>query len=261
MERNHLVDKVAMVTRAAGGVGRAVALRLAQDGADLVIHHEADEDGARAVAAEVEALGRKATVVQASLNDADSIRAMTATVAADNPQLHVLVHSAGHGASGPLTTLDFDDWRETLDVNATAMLLLVQGVLPGLKAAGGADVIAISNEGSRSCFSDYGASGTAKAALEALCRNLAFELVHDGIRVNILIAGPTETPGNARLGYPPAVYAFGEKKSPQGRLGRPDDLAGTVSFLCSADAGWILGQTVVVDGGLTLGVDFRDWLD
>ncbi len=261
MERNHLVDKLAMVTRAAGGVGRAVALRLARDGADVVIHHEDDEAGARAAAAEVEGLGRKATVVQAALNDPGAIRAMTEQVSAGASRLHVLVHSAGHGASGPLTKLDFDDWRETMDVNASAMLVLVQGVLPALKAAGGADVIAISNEGSRSCFSDYGASGTAKAALEALCRNLAFELVHDKIRVNILIAGPTETPGNARLGYPPAVYAFGEKKSPQGRLGRPEDLAGTVSFLCSADASWILGQTVVVDGGLTLGVDFRDWLD
>ena len=261
MERNHLVDKLAMVTRAAGGVGRAVALRLARDGADVVIHHEDDEAGARAVAAEVEGLGHKATVVQAALNAPGAIRAMTEQVSAGASRLHVLVHSAGHGASGPLTKLDFDDWRETMDVNASAMLVLVQGVLPALKAAGGADVIAISNEGSRSCFSDYGASGTAKAALEALCRNLAFELVHDKIRVNILIAGPTETPGNARLGYPPAVYAFGEKKSPQGRLGRPEDLAGTVSFLCSADASWILGQTVVVDGGLTLGEDIRDRLD
>lgn len=261
IERNHMTGKVAMVTRAARGIGRAVALRLAQDGADIVLHHEDDEDGARRVAAEVEALGRAVSVVQADLRDAHAIRAATAAVAERHARLHVLVHSAGHGASGPLTRMDFDDWRETLDTNVSAMLLLVQGVHSIMCAAEGADVIAISNEGSMSCFSGYGASGTAKAALEALSRNLAFELVHDKIRVNILCAGPVKSPGNERLGYPPAVYAFAEEKSPQGRLARPEDLAGTVSFLCSQDAVWILGQTIVVDGGLMLGVDFRDWLD
>ena len=261
IERNHLNGKVAMVTRASRGVGRAVALRLARDGADVAVHHEDDADGAAAVAGEIEALGPRATVVQADLRDVDAIRGATATVADLHPSLHVLVHSAGHGVSGPLTTLDFEAWRETLDTIVSSMLVLVQGLLGPLRAAEGADVIAISNEGSVSCFSGYGASGTAKAALEALSRNLAFELVHDKIRVNILCAGPVATPGNERLGYPPAVYAFAEEKSPQGRLAGPDDLAGTISFLCSQDAGWILGQTITVDGGLMLGVDFRDWLD
>ncbi len=261
IERNHLTGKVAMVTRAAAGVGRAVALRLAQDGADIALHHEGDEDGARDSAAEIEALGRKVTLVAADLTDPEAVQRAMVQVQGALPRLDVLIHSAGHGAAGSLTEMPYADWRATYDANVSAMLLVVQGARELLARDGGGDVIAISNEGSRSCFSGYGAVGTAKAALEALCRNLAFELIHDGIRVNAVCAGPVETPGNADLGYPPAVYAFAEEKSPQGRLARPEDLAGTISFLCSQDAGWILGQTLVVDGGLMLGVDFRDWLD
>ena len=261
MDSDHLKGKAALVTRAASGVGRAVALRLARDGADIVLHHEQNEDGARTTAAEIEAMGRRVVIEQADLRDRAAIRKLFDSLEGRWERLDLLVHSAGHGASGPLMELTDDAWQSTLQTNVTAMLALTQGIHPWLKRAGGGNVLAISNEGSRTCFSGYGAGGTAKAALEALCRQLAFELVHDGIRVNAICVGPVQTPGNAELGYPPAVYAFAEEKSPQGRMLRPDDLAGTISFLCCDDASWILGQTLVIDGGLMLGVDFRDWLD
>lgn len=259
-DKLHLAGKVALVTGGARGIGKAIAMRLARDGADVILNYKKDEDTANETAAEIEALGRRAMVVQADMRAPNDIRALFKTLKGSWDQLDILVHNAAFGAMGPILRLGRFSWNATFETNVTALLLLAQGAHPWLARDGG-HIIGISSEGSRTCFSEYTAIGTSKAAVEALVRYMAFEFVKDGIRVNSVSAGPVETRAIQWFKYPQAVYNFAERKSPMGRIGMPDDLSGIVSFLCSDDASWIVGQNIVADGGIMLGVDFKDWLD
>ncbi len=258
---NHLEGKVALVTGGTRGIGKSIALRLAQDGADVILNYKKDEETARAAAARIEEMGRRAMIISADMRAPAEIKGMFGTLKETWDQLDILVHNAAFGAMGPILRIGRFSWNATFETNVTAMLLLAQAAHPWLSRGDGGHIIGISSEGSRTCFSEYTAIGTSKAALEALCRYMAFEFVRDGIRVNSVSAGPVETRAIQWFKYPQAVYNFAERKSPLGRMGRPDDLAGIVSFLCSEDANWIVGQNIVADGGIMLGVDFKDWLD
>ncbi len=256
----HLEGQVALVTGGSRGIGKAIATRLAKDGADIIINYKSDEDSAKSMAAEIEALGRRAMTIAADMRKPDQIKAMYKTIEETWDQIDILVHNAAFGTMGPILRIGRFSWNATFETNVTAMLLLVQGGHKWLARKGG-NIIGISSEGSRTCFSEYTAIGTSKAALEALIRYMAFEFVRDGIRVNSVSAGPVETRAIQWFKYPEAVYNFAERKSPMGRIGKPKDLAGIVSFLCGPDAQWIHGQNIIADGGIMLGVDFKDWLD
>ena len=256
----HLEGQVALITGGTRGIGRAVALRMARDGADLILNYKSDETAAKETAAEIEALGRRVKLIPADMRDPKEIRAMFKTVKETWDQINILVHNAAFGTMGPILRLGRYSWNATFEINVTAMLQLAQQAHPFLARDGG-NIIGISSEGARTCFSEYTAIGTSKAALEALIRYMAFEFVRDGIRVNSVSAGPVETRAIQWFKYPQAVYNFAERKSPMRRIGKPEDLAGIVSFLCHPDAHWIVGQNIVADGGIMLGVDFKDWLD
>ena len=258
--KQHLAGKVAVVTGGSRGIGKAISLRLARDGADIILNYKKDEGAARETAAEIEALGVRALTIQADMRSPDDIKAMFKTVEETWDQCNILIHNAGFGVMGPILRLGRFSWNATFETNVTALLLLVQSAHKFLARDGG-HIIGIGSEGSRTCFSEYSAIGTSKAALEALIRYMAFEFVRDGIRVNCVSAGPVETRAIQWFKYPHAVHNFAERKSPLGRIGLPSDLAGVVSFLCSEDANWIVGQTVIADGGIMLGVDFKDWLE
>ena len=256
----HLDGQVALITGGSRGIGKAIAMRLASDGADIIINYKSDEASAKATAAEVEALGRRAMVIAADMRKPAEIKGMFKTLAETWDQLDILVHNAAFGTMGPILRIGRYSWNATYETNVTAMLLLVQSAHKWLARKGG-NIIGISSEGARTCFSEYTAIGTSKAALEALIRYMAFEFVRDKIRVNSVSAGPVETRAIQWFKYPQAVYNFAERKSPMGRIGKPEDLAGIVSFICSPDANWIVGQNIIADGGIMLGVDFKDWLD
>ncbi len=256
----HLQGQVAMVTGGTRGIGKAIALRMARDGADVILNYKSDEAAAREAAEEIEGMGRRALLLQADMRKPDEIRDMFKELGATWDQLNILVHNAAFGTMGPILRIGRFSWNATFETNVTAMLLLVQQAHKWLARDGG-NIIGISSEGARTCFSEYTAIGTSKAALEALIRYMAFEFVRDGIRVNSVSAGPVETRAIQWFKYPQAVYNFAERKSPMKRIGKPEDLAGIVSFLCHPDAAWIVGQNIIADGGIMLGVDFKDWLD
>ena len=256
----HMLGKVALITGGTRGIGKAIALRFARDGADLILNYKSDVTNAQETAKAIEDMGRKALLLPADMRNPNDIRAMFKSIGESWDQIDIMVHNAAFGAMGPILRLGRFSWNATFETNVTAMLLLAQGAHPFLARNGG-NIIGISSEGSRTCFSEYSAIGTSKAALEALIKYMAFEFVRDGIRVNCVSAGPVETRAIQWFKYPQAVYNFAERKSPMKRIGKPSDLAGIVSFLCSEDAQWIVGQTVIADGGIMLGVDFKDWLE
>ena len=259
-DRKHLDGQIALITGGSRGIGKAIALRLARDGADVIINYKSGEDAARETAEEIEAMGRRAMIFAADMRKPAEIKALFKHLEETWDQLDIMVHNAAFGTMAPILRIGRYSWNATFETNVTAMLLLVQQAHKWLSRKGG-NIIGISSEGARTCFSEYTAIGTSKAALEALIRYMAFEFVRDGIRVNSVSAGPVETRAIQWFKYPQAVYNFAERKAPMGRIGKPEDLCGIVSFLCHPDAHWIVGQNIIADGGIMLGVDFKDWLD
>ncbi len=171
------------------------------------------------------------------------------------------MHNAAFGTMGPILRLGIYSWRAAMDINVTALLLLAQGLAPLLqKNEHGGWIIGLSSIGADMTFSEYANIGVSKAALESLCRYLAFELAPTGIRCNAVSAGPIKTRALDWFKYPQAVDRYSETKSPLHRSGVPTDLDGVVSFLCTPDADWIVGQTIRADGGISLGENFTDWL-
>lgn len=259
MDSTRLAGKVALVTGGSRGIGKSVALRLAREGADILVNYKQDATAAEETAGEIRALGRTAWTLQADMRKEAEIRGLCSRIREEIGQLDILVHNAAFGTMAPTMRIGRASWQATFDTNVTALLLLSQGCYPLLKKQGG-HVIAISSVGSFTCFSEYAAIGCSKAAMEALIRYIAFDLAKEGIRANTVSAGPVDTRAVSWFKYPTAVWNFGTKKSPLGRMGMPEDLAGIVAFLCTPDADWIVGQTLVADGGIMLGVEFKDWL-
>jgi enoyl-[acyl-carrier protein] reductase III len=177
------------------------------------------------------------TLVRANVGHPDEIRQMFATVSTDGP-LDILIHNAAIGSFKPTLDVRHNQWDLSMGVNARALLVCTQEAAPLMEAAGGT-ILTVSSLGSSRVFPRYGAIGVSKAALESLVRYLAVELAPRRIRVNAVSAGLIDTAG--------AV-----ERTPLGRLGTPEDVARVVLFLCSPLADWIVGQTIVADGGLGL---------
>jgi len=249
-----LGGKVALVTGASHGIGKAIALAFAREGADVAITYRGRADGARETARQIEALGRRALVRHAELTDLDDCpRAVDETVRALGG-LDVLVNNAGGGRGDALLELTLDDWRYTLDLCATAPLLLGQRAARHMaeRGAGGA-IINISSVHAAHVWANDTAYGVAKAALNRLTQSMAAEWAHFGIRANAIAPGyidVAETPEErARYaatdgGAAPWIVAR--------RTARPAEIAGVALFLATDEASYLTGQTIFVDGGLLL---------
>lgn len=247
-----LQGKVALVTGAARGIGRAIAQRLAQDGADLVVNFVTSEEQANQLAAEARALGRRAVVVAADAASPEGVDKLFATVQAEFGYLDIFVNNAIDVASfGPVMRQKRDAWDHTVTGNTTAFLVSAQKAVPLMKNRRG-KILSLSSLGSQYYIPNYAPIGVTKAATEALTRYLAVELGKHGINVNTLSAGPIDTDALKLFATYGEMKAACEKFSPAGRIGTPADLASVAAFLCSDAAQWIYGQTIIADGGLSL---------
>jgi enoyl-[acyl-carrier protein] reductase III len=246
--------RVALVTGSSRGIGRAAALRLARDGYDVVVHYRRSPDLARETAAAVEALGRRAWVVEADLEDPAAVDRLAGAVREGPGQVDVLVLAAAATAFKTALEVQAHHWERTYRVVVGALYQLVERLVPLMPA--GSAIICISGTGSDRVIPRYSLLGAAKAAQEALVRYLAVELAPLGIRVNGISPGIIRTDslvyyaGDAEA----ALTEEARRLSPAGRLGRPEDIAGVVAFLASDDADFIRGQIIVADGGITLGM-------
>jgi enoyl-[acyl-carrier protein] reductase III len=233
------------VTGGSRGIGRAIALRFAQDGAQRVaIGYLRNDRAAEETADALRAAGAEPVLVRGNVT---STRVLE-EVAGLGP-LDALVHNAATGVIRPALETEDKHWDWTLNANARALLSLARAAAPNMHE--GSSIVAISSLGAQRVLENYVLVGTSKAALEALVRYLAVELAPRGIRVNAVSGGVVDT---GALEYFPNRDRMlaGGAANPVGRLVEPDDIAGAVAFLCSPDAEMIRGQTLVVDGGFSL---------
>ena len=246
-------NKVALITGASRGIGRAIALRLAAEGARVVVNYRRNVEQAEAVGAEVKRLGSSALALQADMGNADDVRAMFRHVKEHFGCLDILVANAAATAFRPLLRQGEHNITRTFDLVVKGFLIAVQEAVPLMEGRKG-KIVTISGIDSLRALSGHGLLGAAKAALENLTMYLTQELGPRGISVNSINPGLIET-DSAKM------YAGGEedyaqymrdvvRQTPAGRAGRPEDVAAVTAFLCSDDADFIRGQTLLVDGGL-----------
>jgi len=235
----------ALVTGGSRGIGKAIALRLAREGAARVaIGYFRSDAAAEETAEELRGLGAEPILVRGNVT---STRVLE-QVGALGP-LGVLVHNAASGVIRPALETDERHWDWTLGANARALLALARVAVPSMPP--GSSIVGISSLGSTRVLDDYALVGTSKAALEALVRYLAVELAPQGIRVNAVSAGIVETGALDHFPNREAMLEMGAR-NPAGRLVAPEDVADAVAFLCSPAADMIRGHTLVVDGGWSL---------
>jgi enoyl-[acyl-carrier protein] reductase III len=235
-----------LVTGGSRGIGREVARRFARDGATrIAIGYLRNDAAAEETADELRGLGAEPVLVRGNVASAR----VAGEVAALGP-LDAVVHSAATGVIRPAleTTDKHFDW--TLAANTRAFLSLARAAAPQMPA--GSSLVAVSSLGSSRVLENYVLVGASKAALEALVRYLAVELAPRGIRVNAVSGGIVETGALDHFPNREQMLSWSLERTPAGRLVEPGDVADTVSFLCSAEAEMIRGQTIVVDGGFSL---------
>ncbi len=248
--------KVALVTGSGRGIGRAIALRFAAEGADLVVNFFRNRDPAEETAEAIRKLGRKALVVKANIGEIEEIHQLFDAVEKEYGGLDILVSNAASGYNRPVLRQKPKGWEWTMNINARALLFCAQRAAPLMESRGGGSIVALSSPGSFRVLPDYVVVGASKAALEALTRYLAVELSPLGIVVNAISPGIVETDALQHFDVlknntviPQAIEA-----TPAGRLVTPEDVAGLVAFLCSEEAQMIRGQVLLIDGGSTLPV-------
>ena len=247
-----LLGKTALVTGSSRGIGRAIALKLADLGADVAINYVMRDRAAEEVADTVRALGRRALVVRGDVSKADELAGLFDRVKAEWGSLDIYINNAIDVASfGPIRRLRADAWRHTIDSHVTTFLLGSQHAAKLMEGRTGV-IVALSSLGSRGYIPGYAPIGVGKAAIEALTRYLAVELGPSGIRVNTVSAGPIDTESLRQFSTFAQMKAASTELAPGRRMGEPDDVADVVAFLCTERARWIYGQTVIVDGGLSL---------
>jgi enoyl-[acyl-carrier protein] reductase III len=245
-----LAGKIAFVTGASRGIGRAIALKLAAAGCDVAIAHHISQDEAEAVCETVRGLGRRALPVQLDVSDPESVAEAFRAFREQFSRVDVLVSNAAIGVLKPVLELTLKHWRRCLETNALALNLLAQQAVP-LMSPGGR-IIGLSSLGASRALPHYAFIGASKAALEALARSLAQELGLRGIRVNVVSAGVVDT--DALKFFPNREQLLAEyaRRTPAGPTLTPEDVAGAVYLLCLPEAAMITGHTLVVDGGFCI---------
>jgi enoyl-[acyl-carrier protein] reductase III len=245
-----LAGKVALVTGAARGIGRAIAQKLAQGGADVAVNYYNSHDEAESLCAEIRALGRRAVAIQGSVGVPDSVDEIFAEFGKHFDRVDIVVSNAASGVLKPVLEMGLKHWRWCLETNALAVNLLAQRAVPLMKDGG--RIIAMSSLGASRAMPDYGFIGASKAALEALVRALAQELGPRGIRVNTVSAGVVDTDALTHFPNREELLANFAQRTPAGPVLTPADVAGAVYLLCLPEAAMINGHTLVVDGGFCI---------
>ncbi|MFJ5206427.1 SDR family NAD(P)-dependent oxidoreductase [Streptomyces nigra] len=245
---NRLEGNVALVTGGSRGIGAAVALRLADEGADVVLTYESDAGAAARVVKRIEAAGRRALAVRADSARPEALTAAVDEAVARFGRLDVLVNNAGVFLVGPLDALGADDVERTLAVNVRAPFVASRAAVRHMGPGG--RVISIgSNVAERAVFPGLALYAMSKTALVGMTKGLARELGPRGITVNLVVPGPTDTAGNP-AGGPDAEVIAGF--TAVGRYAEPAEIAATVAHLAGPEAAFITGATVPVDGGFTV---------
>ena len=235
-----------LVTGGTRGIGKAIALRLASEGATrIALGYLRNDKAAEAAADEIRAAGAEPILVRGNV----ASEKVVAEFASHGPYAAV-VHNAATGVIKPALETEDKHWDWTLNANARALLSLARACAPEMP--NGSSIVAVSSLGAQRVLENYVLVGTSKAALESVVRYLAVELSPHGIRVNAVSAGVVETEALDHFPNREQMLSAGKTRTPAGRLVEPEDVAGAVAFLCSPDADMLRGHTLIMDGGYSL---------
>ncbi|HRA88894.1 MAG TPA: SDR family oxidoreductase [Planctomycetaceae bacterium] len=251
-----LRGKVALVTGASRGIGRACVESLTASGAAVVVNYLNSHDAAKDLVNSIQNGGGRAIAVRADVSERDDVLAMIDVIGNHFGKLDIVVSNAAAGGFRPLTQVTPAGFDAILRMNAAPLLWLTQAALPLFQASQEISrVIAISSHGSIRGIPNYGLIGSSKAALESLVRHLAFELGRSGINFNAVMPGIVATEAIKTLPGSAEMLAFVQEQIlVRKRTLQPADVAGTVLFLASALSDLIQGQVIVVDGGISIRV-------
>jgi glucose 1-dehydrogenase len=247
-----LAGKVALVTGASGGIGRATALALAREGADVALNDLKCGDSAEELAGQIRALGRRALLFPVDVSDQGAVEAMVDRLARELGRLDIFVSTAVYSDREPFHTANMGGFRRTIDVT-------MWGAFYGLRACAqvmirqgqGGNVVMVSSAQARIAHPSCMAYNMAKAAVDQMARTAALELASQRIRVNILYPGWTDTPGERKF-FTEEVMRQASKALPCGRMARPEEIARGVLFLVDPESEYITGTTLAIDGGSLL---------
>ncbi|UOQ57889.1 SDR family oxidoreductase [Leucobacter allii] len=238
--------RIALVTGASGGIGRAVALRLAADGLAVAVHYAGNRAAAESTVADITAAGGRALAVGGDVADDAAMAAVFDTVEQEVGGLDVVVHTAGVMVLGPLADYPLDDFDRIVRTNLRGTFVVTQQAARRVRPGGA--IVTFSTTVTRTAFPSYGPYVATKAAVEGMTMILARELRGRDITVNAVAPGPTTTPLFLE-GKDEATLRGLAQAAPLERLGRPEDIAETVAFLAGPGR-WVNGQTLFANGGL-----------
>ncbi|GBE13073.1 enoyl-[acyl-carrier-protein] reductase [NADPH] FabL [bacterium BMS3Abin13] len=245
-----LHGKVALITGGSRGIGRAIALRLAEQGADVVINYVRHRRDAEETVAAIEGKGVRCMAVKANVAREEDVTRIFDEIRTVYDHLDILVSNAASGVLKPVMELTTRHWNWAMDINARALLTLTQNAVPMM--AKGGKIMAVSSLGAARGVENYTVVGASKAALESLVRHLAVEFGPLGINVNTISAGVVDTDALKKFPNRDEIIDVSLQRTPLGRLTTPEDVADLALFLCSDLSTMIQGQVIVVDGGYAI---------
>ena len=250
---NTFANKVALVTGATSGIGRATAIAFAREGAKVVISGRREKEGSETIGI-IEKAGGKATFVRSDVTNESDVAALVAKTLAAYGRLDAAFNNAGiEGTVGPIHEQTVENYHQTMNANVLGVFLSLKHEIPAMLKNGGGAIVNTSSVAGIRGFPGAALYTASKHAVAGLTKSAALEYAAQGIRINAVLPGLIETPMldrfKAGIGADAAkLLAAGQ---PNGRMGRPDEIASAVLWLCSDAASFVIGQLLVVDGGRT----------
>lgn len=245
-----LKGKVVLVTGAASGIGRAIALELGRRGATVVVNYIGKPDGAHEVVQRIEQQEAKAIAIEADVSKTEDVSRMMAQTISQLGRIDVLVNNAGVEKESDFLEKTVEEWDRVIAVNLRGPFLCTQAAAREMAKSGKGTIINISSVHEDLPFPGYASYCASKGGLRMLCRDLALELAKYHINVVNVAPGAIDTPINERTLSDPEKKLALQREIPLGRVGQPEEVAKLVCYLASDDAAYITGTTIVIDGGL-----------
>jgi glucose 1-dehydrogenase len=255
-----LTGQKALVTGASSGIGLAIALRFAQEGADVIVNYRSSEESAEEAVESIRQCGRQAVAIQADVAREEDVLKLFRQACDAFGTIDILVNNAGLQQDAPIEDMTLEQWNTVIDVNLTGQFLCAReavrefrrrGVVEQVSCAAG-KIVTISSVHETIPWAGRVNYAASKGGVMQLTRSLAQEVARDRIRVNSVCPGATRTPINTESWETPEAYAKLMELIPYDRIGEPDDVARAVAWLASDDADYITGVSLFVDGGMTL---------